>query len=64
MIKVRQDLNAYLSVENKEIQKLKNDLKKDCKFLFEARYKFKNENKKLKTIIEQAKAEYQELYNE
>ena len=64
MIKVRQDLNAYLSVENKKIQKLKNDLKKDCKFLFEARYKFKNENKKLKTIIEQAKAEYQELYNE
>ena len=48
MIKVRQDLNALSSVENKEIQKLKNDLKKYFKCLFEAKQKLENENIKIK----------------
>ena len=64
MIKVKQNLDKLLGIENKEIQKLKSELKKDFKFLYDIKQKLENENKKLKTIIEQVKIEYQELNKE
>ena len=64
MIKVRQNINTVLDIENKEIKKLTNELKKDFKTLFDIKIKLENENKKLKAIAELAKVEYQKLNNE
>lgn len=64
MIKVRQNLSAVSAVENKEIEKLKNDLKKDFQSLYNLKEKLESDNKKLRGIIEQAKLEYQQLNKE
>ena len=64
MIKVKQNLNNLSGIENEDIQKLKNELKKDFKFLFDTKQKLENENKKLKSVLQEAKTEYQELNKE
>lgn len=56
MIKVRQNVNAVSAIENKEIQKLTNDLKKEFKALFDIKIKLENENKKLKALVNKQKS--------
>ena len=56
MIKVRQNVNAVSTIENKEIQKLTNDLKKEFKALFDIKIKLENENKKLKALVNKQKS--------
>lgn len=56
MIKVRQNVNAVSAIENKEIQKLTNDLKKEFKALFDIKIKLENENKKLKALLNKQKS--------
>ena len=64
MIKVRQDMSTLSTLENKEIEKLKNDLKNDFKYLFDVKLKLENENSKLHELIKKLKQEYQKLNNE
>ena len=50
MIKVRQNVNAVSAIENKEIQKLTNDLKKEFKALFDIKLSLKMKIKNLKRL--------------
>ena len=62
MIKVKQNLDHLSTIENKDLNKLKNELKKDFRVLFDIKQKLENEYKIL--IIQGAKTEYEELNKE
>lgn len=64
MIKVKQQLSSLPTTGNKEIEKIKSELKSEFKTLYTLKDKLENENKAFKKIIEQAKREYQSLYKE
>ena len=64
MIKVKQQLSSLPTTGNKEIEKIKSELKSEFKTLYTLKDKLENENKAFKKIIEQAKRGYQSLYKE
>ena len=63
MIKVKQHLSSITGSWNKELEKIKNELKDEFKILYATQDKLEKENKVWKQLIEQAKVEYQNIYN-
>lgn len=63
MIKVKQHLSSITGSWNKELEKIKSELKDEFKILYATQDKLEKENKVWKQLIEQAKIEYQNIYN-
>ena len=63
MIKVKQHLSSITGSGNKELEKIKNELIDEFKILYATQDKLEKENKVWKQLIEQAKIEYQNIYN-